>query len=98
MRHETGLQNFDTPLKPEDTLVENIKANKIGEVIEKQTPIIPKTPEMAKNSGLPWKRNYHAITRGWVANEIVRRVHPDKLTIGEILQREVSDKLQVKFS
>ncbi|KAG0030741.1 hypothetical protein BGZ82_007310 [Podila clonocystis] len=35
------------------------------------------------------KRAYHAITRGWYLNEIVRRVHPQGRTIGEIARDEL---------
>merc|ERR1712088_942724 len=35
MRHEAGLASFDTPLDLEDPLKENIRKNRIGEVIAK---------------------------------------------------------------
>lgn len=35
------------------------------------------------------KRAYHAITRGWYLNEIVRRVDPQGRTIGEIAKEEL---------
>ena len=40
-------------------------------------------------------RQYHSLTRGWVANEVFRRVHPDKITIGEFIRQEISNKLEV---
>jgi len=75
----------DTPLRVEDTLRENIKKNCVGEVIAKQAPVYP----------AEGKREYHAITRGWVANEIFRRVHPEEKTIGEFLEEKISRPLDI---
>lgn len=83
MRHEAGLAGWDTALDVTDALAENIKKNSVGKIIEKQQLRFPE-----------WgKREYHAITRGWVANEIFRRVHPDGSTLGEFLQKEISTPL-----
>eukprot|EP00090_Calanus_glacialis_P024125 TRINITY_DN37455_c0_g1_i1.p1 TRINITY_DN37455_c0_g1~~TRINITY_DN37455_c0_g1_i1.p1 ORF type:complete len:428 (-),score=98.05 TRINITY_DN37455_c0_g1_i1:82-1365(-) len=83
MRHEAGLAAWDTSLDVNDALTENIKKNNIGKVIEKQKLNFPE-------SG---KREYHGITRGWIANEIFRRVHPEGETIGEFLQKEIQGPL-----
>ena len=85
MRHEAGLASFDTSLRREDLLAERIKQNPIGAVIEAQTPRFP-----------DWegRREYHAITRGWIANELFRRVDPDGRTIGEFLRAEISGPLE----
>jgi len=85
MRHESGLASFDTSLDPVVLHRENIKQNAVGDVIAKQTPRYP------ENTG--GKREYHAITRGWVANEIFRRVDPQSRTIGEFLHEEFSQPL-----
>jgi CubicO group peptidase (beta-lactamase class C family) len=83
MRHEAGLANFDTPLDADDLFTENIKKNAVGQVIEQQ--------------GLSYKpggkREYHAITRGWIVNELFRRVDPAGRTIGEFLRQEISGPL-----
>ena len=83
MRHEAGLSDFDTTLDLEDLQVENIKKNKIGEVVEKQK-------QWFKEGKV---RQYHAETRGWIANEVVRRVEPEGRTIGEVLREEISEPL-----
>jgi len=83
MRHEAGLANFDTSLDVNNVLTENIKKNATGKVIESQELHFP-------NNG---KREYHAITRGWVANEIFRRVHPEGDTIGDFLKKEICGPL-----
>jgi len=83
MRHEAGLANFDTSIDADDLFTENIKKNAVGQVIEQH--------------GLSYrpggKREYHAITRGWIVNELFRRVDPAGLTIGEFLREEISGPL-----
>ena len=84
MRHEAGLAAFDTSLQPSDLQTEAIKSNSVGAVVERQTPCFPATG----------RRQYHAVTRGWVANELFRRVQPQGLTIGEFLREHVSKPLE----
>lgn len=86
MRHEAGLAVFDTSLNPQDLLTNNIKMNKIGQVIEGQA-------QNYQNAG-PSKREYHAMTRGWIVNEIFRRVDPAGRTIGEFLREDISEPMQ----
>ncbi len=85
MRHEAGLANFDTALDMEDLFTENIKQNAVGRVIEGH----------ALNYTLAGdgRREYHALTRGWIVNELFRRVDPARRTIGEYLREEVSGPL-----
>lgn len=83
MRHEAGLANFDTSLDAADLFTENIKKNAVGQVIEQH----------GLSFGPGGKREYHAITRGWVVNEVFRRVDPAGRTIGEFLRQEISGPL-----
>lgn len=85
MRHETGLANFDTSLDAADLFTENIKKNAVGQVIEQH----------GLNYRSDGKREYHAITRGWIVNELFRRVDPEGRTIGEFLQQEIAGPLDV---
>ena len=85
MRHEAGLANFDTSLDMEDLFRENIKQNAVGRIIEAQSP------SYKNRDGS--KREYHALTRGWIVNELFRRVDPAGRTIGEFLREEVSSPL-----
>jgi len=84
LRHEAGLPFLETSVRKTDLLTANIKNNKIGELIEKQKQLLRKDGEA---------RQYHSMTRGWVANEIFRRIHPEGLTIGEFLRRDIAEKI-----
>jgi len=85
LKHEAGMAQLEYPLEMEDSLTHNIKNNVMGEKLAGMSPAWPEGS----------KREYHAITRGWLANEIFRRVHPDSLTIGEFLEKEISFKLDI---
>ena len=87
MRHEAGLAVFNTSINPEDLLTENIKLNKIGSIIEGHAQTYPK--------GGDQRREYHAVTRGWIVNELFRRVDPAGRTIGEFLREDISQPLEV---
>ncbi|CAB4056161.1 unnamed protein product [Lepeophtheirus salmonis] len=80
LRHESGLHKLSKGLTPTDLQRSNIKNNSIGQVIEMELQEFPESS----------KRCYHTMTRGWILNELFRRVHPDKLTIGEFLRKEFS--------
>jgi len=83
MRHEAGLPNAG-PMAPEDCLTDNIKQNKVGRIIEDSAQQWPKDGT---------KRQYHAMSRGWIANELFRRIHPSGDTIGQFLRQKVSGPL-----
>ncbi|MEE4302222.1 MAG: serine hydrolase domain-containing protein [Pseudomonadales bacterium] len=85
MRHEAGLAAFDRSIAPEDLLPENIRLNRVGRIIEGQAQRFRSNGEV---------REYHAVTRGWIANELFRRVDPAGRTIGEFLREEIAGPLQ----
>ncbi|MEH6636568.1 MAG: serine hydrolase [Halioglobus sp.] len=85
MRHEAGLANFDTALDIEDLFTDNIKQNSVGRVIESHT--------QNYKSGGQARREYHALTRGWIVNELFRRIDPAGRTIGEFLREDISGPL-----
>ncbi len=86
MRHEAGLAAFNISMEPEDLLTENIRRNKVGSIIENH-------PQKFREQGST--REYHAVTRGWIINEVFRRIDPDGRTIGEYLREEISQPLGV---
>ncbi len=86
MRHEAGMAAFNTSLDAEDLLAENIKQNRVGRIIENH-PV-----KFRRGNGST--REYHAVTRGWIVNEVFRRVDPGGRTIGEFLSEEISSPLE----
>lgn len=86
LRHEAGLAAFDVSLDPLDLHTGNIKANKIGSIIENHA-------QKYRNGGDANRREYHAVTRGWILNEIFRRIDPGHRTIGEFVQQELREPL-----
>jgi len=87
MRHEAGLMDLKEVIPQEQFLRENIKNNSLGKVIEALKPTKPKT--------YAHRRNYHALSRGWIVNEIFRRVEPDGKTIGEYIEYELAKPLDI---
>ncbi len=84
MRHEAGLAAFKVSIDPSDLLRENIKQNKIGAIIESH-------PQAFREGSSD--REYHAVTRGWIVNELFRRVDPKGRTIGEFISEDVNGLL-----
>ncbi|KAJ3087810.1 hypothetical protein HK102_010234 [Quaeritorhiza haematococci] len=42
-------------------------------------------------------QGYHAVTRGWYLNELVRRVDPQKRTLGQIIRQEIMPALNIEY-
>merc|ERR1719429_507902 len=59
---------------------------------------LPKNLRLNKVGKMPedGRRQYHGNSRGWIANEIFRRVHPEGSTIGEFLRSKVSEPLNAR--
>ncbi len=85
MRHEAGLASFHVPMAVEDLHRDSIRQNRVGVVIEGLKARFPQR--------FGGRREYHAVTRGWVANELFRRVDPAERTIGEYFEEDVSGPL-----
>lgn len=86
MRHEGGLAAFDTSIPPGDLLPESLRQNRVGALVERQPARF--------RSGVGNRREYHAITRGWIVNEVFRRVDPGGRTVGEYLRQEIAEPLE----
>ena len=83
MRHEAGLSALNVSLEPSDLWRDNIKANKVGQVLASHPLKFRRdTP-----------REYHAMTRGWIVNEVFRRVDPLGRTIGQFLSEDLCPQL-----
>ena len=90
LRHEAGLQDLNHTCKVSDFSKDGIRENKLGKLIEDFSPVFPsKELGVSNPDGSETRRAYHALTRGWVLNEIVRRVDPEKRTIGEIIVSDI---------
>ena len=61
MRHEAGLPRFSTSIAARDLYTDAIKNGSISNLIEKEAPLFEPGSKM----------EYHALTRGWIVNEIV---------------------------
>ena len=86
LRHEAGLTNLCRLLQKTDALRPSIKKNALGKVIEDTELNFP--ADNLNEDGSESKRKYHALTRGFILNEIHRRVDPMNRTLGELLQQE----------
>ena len=84
LRHESGLSWLDHTFKNDDFLLENLKKNIVGQVLEKEPPHFPGWGGI---DNTPTNREYHTITRGCILNEIVRRTDPQNRTIGELIKQ-----------
>ncbi|KAG0379323.1 hypothetical protein BGX24_000880 [Mortierella sp. AD032] len=80
MTHESGVPALDD----EDKLDALSWASLVDE--EKFSERLARQPHVF--AGKP-TRAYHAITRGWFLNEIVKRVDPQGRTIGQIAQQDL---------
>jgi hypothetical protein len=64
MRHEAGLANFDSSFPLEAMTVAGIKGGLADPIIARQVP------RWKKDASGRNKREYHAVTRGLIVNEI----------------------------
>ncbi|KAJ3417102.1 hypothetical protein HDV05_006961 [Chytridiales sp. JEL 0842] len=81
--HRAGV----TYLKRGPTLSELADLDKLAKLLAAQP----------HNFGGKKVQGYAGVTRGWYLNEIVRRVHPRKWTIGQILRHEIMPLLNIDF-
>lgn len=88
LRHEAGLPTLSKSLRSENISRACIKANVVGQIIEETIQHFP--PDQFGSI-----REYHAVTRGLILNELFRRVDPRGRTIGEYLRDEISRPLGI---
>ncbi|CAB9501087.1 beta-lactamase [Seminavis robusta] len=88
LKHNAGLA-IAPPfvMELEHLFPENLPNGNASQVLESMTCWKP--PQWTK-----WL-SYHGITRGWILNEIARRVDPQKRTLGVILREEFTEKLNI---
>ncbi|CAD6197458.1 unnamed protein product [Caenorhabditis auriculariae] len=83
MTHRAGLAALDEPISIADAK----NFDKMSEVIAKQTP----------NWEPGTKSGYHAITYGWIVDQIVRRADPKHRSVGQFFREEVAEKHGIDF-
>ena len=87
MRHEAGLPFLSYfpggDIEPSELTTAAVKAGAVSAKIEKLTPETPPGEV----------RKYHTMSRGFLVNEIVRRVDPAGRTIGEIVAQDLAAPL-----
>jgi len=88
LRHEAGLQVLSKPISIEDCYPEMISSNAIGQIIEQEALNFPDGE---------YRREYHYMTRGFILQEILRRVDPEHRTIGKFLKQTVFDPLGINI-
>ena len=72
LQHKSGLAWFTESIPTiKNAWPENIKKNQVGSFIEKQKQHYPVYNDIQES-----KTEYHALTRGLIINEIVRRIDP----------------------
>ena len=77
LQHESGLAWFTESIPSiKNVWPENIKNNEMGSFIEKQKQHFPQYKDIES------KTEYHAVTRGLIINEIVRRIDPKVCRLG----------------
>ena len=85
MRHESKMPKFHIQTDMSLLSTENIKLNKIGEIIEADSQQV--LPE-----GIC---RIYATTKDMITNEIFRRIEPGKRTMGEYWRQELGSKIGV---
>ncbi|EYC11829.1 hypothetical protein Y032_0049g1800 [Ancylostoma ceylanicum] len=83
MSHRAGLAALDEPISREDAK----DFEKMAYVLAKQKP----------NWEPGTKSGYHAITYGWIVDQIVRRADPKRRSVGQFFKEEVADKYGIDF-
>ncbi|VDM56738.1 unnamed protein product [Angiostrongylus costaricensis] len=80
---KAGLAALDEPISREDA--KNFE--KMAYIIAKQKP----------NWEPGTKSGYHAVTYGWIVDQIVRRVDPRRRSVGQFFREEVAIKYGIDF-
>jgi CubicO group peptidase (beta-lactamase class C family) len=82
MRHEAGMVRFDRSIPASDLTPERLRAGSLGGFLAGQEPKWGKS-----------RREYHALTRGWLVNELCMRVDPKRRTVGQFVREEITGPL-----
>ena len=81
LSHQVGLYTVDGPITLEDALDWNTITARLADTA-------PRWPIGAAHG-------YHALTYGWLAGELVRRVDPTHRSLGTFVQEEITQRLGI---
>ena len=93
LRHDAGLQAFDEPLTLDDTANQGDTDGEMSRIIAAQRPWAWRG---GPDEGLT-PRIYHAISRGFILNQILIRADPAGRTIGQWMAEELCGPLAADF-
>ena len=93
LRHDAGLNSFDSTISHVDHMDHENRNGNNAKIIAKQKMW---KWTVGKDKGKT-PRIYHAMSRGFILNQILMRAHPDGKTISQVLSEEVTSKLQADF-
>jgi len=81
LSHQVGLYTVDGPITLEDALDWNTITARLADTA-------PRWP-------IGTAHGYHALTYGWLAGELVRRVDPTHRSLGTFVQEEITQRLGI---
>ncbi|CAF1197938.1 unnamed protein product [Rotaria sordida] len=81
MSHRAGLPDISEPFE------QFLNWTAMIHTLEQMAPLWP--PGSA--------HGYHALTYGWLAGELIRRVDPKKRSLGQFIQEEISDLINLEL-
>lgn len=84
MRHQAALCALDEPIPLEE--LQDPDTTRLSARLARQSPNWSLATQ-------PVRQFYHAVTRGFYASELVRRVDPKRRTLGQFFQEEVASLL-----
>ncbi|MEM7363279.1 MAG: serine hydrolase domain-containing protein [Pseudomonadota bacterium] len=93
LRHDAGLHAFHTAFSREDVLDQANPDGNMSRIIATQAPW--RWASGQYEGQIP--RVYHAVSRGYVLNQILIRVDPDARTIGQWMTQELCGPLGADF-
>ena len=93
LRHDAGLHAFDEDLTLEDTASQADLDGNMSRIIAAQKPWAWRS---GPDEGIT-PRIYHAVSRGFILNQILLRADPKSRTIGQWMHEELCGPLKADF-
>lgn len=94
LRHEAGLAYFgDGETKLPYVFAKRNQLDDLADFLAEQAPIWATDKRYE-----PKERIYHAFTRGFILQELVRRTDPAKRSLGVVLREEITGPLGIKLA